>query len=85
MPSDPELLFDGPRNATRTVALAHGAGMDSPFMQFFATALGKRGYRAVRFEHPYMASKRVDGKQKPPDREPVLRETCARVAAKRND
>jgi predicted alpha/beta-hydrolase family hydrolase len=81
LPADPELLFDGPTDASRTIVLAHGAGagMDSPFMEFFATGLAKRGFRVVRFEYPYMASKRVTGKQKPPDREPVLRETWLKV------
>jgi predicted alpha/beta-hydrolase family hydrolase len=49
--------------------------MDSPFLDFFARGLGKRGVRVVRFEYPYMASQRRTGKKKPPDREPVLRET----------
>ena len=81
MPTDPDLLFDGPIDAPRTVALAHGAGagMDSPFMDFFAKGLGRSGCRVVRFEYPYMASKRATGKQKPPDREPVLRQTWLRV------
>ena len=84
MSSDPELLFDGPSGASTTIALAHGAGaaMDSPFMNFFAEGLGKRGFRVVRFEFPYMASKRATGKQKPPDREPVLRGTWMRVIEK---
>ena len=49
---DDHLLFDGPAEAETTVALAHGAGapMDSPFLQFFAIGLGKRGFRVVRFE-----------------------------------
>jgi predicted alpha/beta-hydrolase family hydrolase len=77
MPADPELLFDGPAKASTTIALAHGAGaaMDSPFMEFFAKGLGNHGFRAVRFEFPYMAGRRTTGKRKPPDREPVLRET----------
>jgi len=81
MPTNPELLFNGPKNALRTIALAHGAGvaMDSPFMEFFATKLGARGFRVARFEFPYMAGKRNTGKQKPPDREPVLRETWLQV------
>jgi predicted alpha/beta-hydrolase family hydrolase len=81
MSADPELLFDGPADASRTIALAHGAGaaMDSPFLTFFATGLGKQGFRVARFEYPYMASKRSTGKTKPPDREPVLRETWLRV------
>jgi predicted alpha/beta-hydrolase family hydrolase len=33
----------------------------------------------VRFEFPYMASRRLSGKKKPPDREPVLRETWLKV------
>jgi predicted alpha/beta-hydrolase family hydrolase len=79
--NNPKLLFNGPTDASRTIALAHGAGvaMDSPFMDFFATKLGERGYRVARFEFPYMASKRATGKQKPPDREPVLRETWLKV------
>jgi predicted alpha/beta-hydrolase family hydrolase len=81
LPADPELLVDGPTDASRTIALAHGAGaaMDSPFMDFFAHGLGKQGYRVVRFEFPYMASKRTTGKSRPPDREPVLRETWLKV------
>jgi uncharacterized protein len=79
--ADPELLFDGPTDVSWTVALAHGAGtaMDSPFMEFFAEGLGKRGFRVARFEYPYMSAKRVTGKQNPPDREPVLRETWLHV------
>jgi predicted alpha/beta-hydrolase family hydrolase len=77
-------LLNGLAKAKTTIALAHGAGaaMDSPFMDYFARGLGERGYRVVRFEYPYMASKRVTGKAKPPDREPVLRETWLRVIEK---
>jgi predicted alpha/beta-hydrolase family hydrolase len=72
--ADSDLLFDSSANASTTFALAHGAGagMDSLFTDFFAKGLGKEGYRVARFEYPYMASKRATGKQKPPDREPVL-------------
>ena len=81
MPADPELLFDGPADAPRTVALTHGAGagMDSPFLEFFAKGLAGRGCRVARFEFPYMAAKRLTGKSKPPDREPILRETWLKV------
>jgi predicted alpha/beta-hydrolase family hydrolase len=77
LPANPQLLFDGPADAATTIALAHGAGagMDSPFMDFFAKGLGKRGFRVVRFEFPYIAARRKTGQKKPPDREPVLRET----------
>jgi predicted alpha/beta-hydrolase family hydrolase len=76
-----DLLVDGPSDAAMTIALAHGAGaaMDMPFMAFFATQLADRGFRVVRFEFPYMAEYRKTGKGKPPDREPVLRETWLRV------
>jgi predicted alpha/beta-hydrolase family hydrolase len=53
--------------------------MDSPFVEFFTQGLGKHGLRVVRFEFPYMASQRTTGKQKPPDGEPMLRETWVRV------
>ena len=77
MPSDPELLFDGPTDALRTIALAHGAGagMDTPFMSYFAKGLADQGFGVVRFEFPYMAVRRKTGKKKPPDREPVLLES----------
>ena len=82
----PHLLFDGPDDAPFTIALAHGAGaaMDSAFMQAFAEGLAARGLRCVRFEFPYMAERRVDGKKRPPDRAPVLIETWRAVIAHLN-
>ena len=73
----PKLLFNGPKSAPLTVALAHGAGapMDTPLMTFFAEGLAKHGFRVARFEFPYMAVRRKDGKKKPPDRQPVLLDT----------
>lgn len=84
MSNDLELLFNGPPNAAKTIALAHGAGvsMTSPFMEFFATKLGDNGFRVARFEFPYMAALRATGNRKPPDREPVLRETWLKVVSK---
>jgi uncharacterized protein len=57
LPTAPDLLIDGPAKATRTIALAHGAGvgMDSPFLEFCAKGLGKQDFRVLRFEYPYMA------------------------------
>jgi predicted alpha/beta-hydrolase family hydrolase len=77
----PELLSDGPRDAPVTIALAHGAGapMDSGFMATFAQGLAARGLRCVRFEFPYMAGRRVDGKKRPPNRAPVLMDTWRAV------
>ena len=69
-----EILLDGPPGASDLVVLAHGAGapMDSPFMAAFAEGIGAAGIRVARFEFPYMARRREDGKRRPPDREPAL-------------
>lgn len=57
-----------------TIILAHGAGagMDTPFMEAFATGLANRGFSVVRFNFPYMALRAEDGKKRPPDRAPKL-------------
>jgi uncharacterized protein len=79
--SEPELLFDGPKNAARTIVLAHGAGagMRSDFLDSFAAGLAGAGFRVVRFEFPYMEAYTRTGKKRPPDREPLLRQTWLRV------
>lgn len=46
--------------------------MDTPFMDAFAGGLAERGWRLLRFEFPYMAARRRDGKKRPPDRQEVL-------------
>jgi predicted alpha/beta-hydrolase family hydrolase len=71
------MLFNGPENAPVTIALAHGAGagMDTDFMNTFAEGLVDNGLRVVRFEFPYMLERRRTGKRRPPDREPILRQT----------
>ena len=78
---DFELLIDGPERAALTLALAHGAGapMDSPFMATFAEGLAGRGVRVARFEFPYMAARRREGRRRPPDREPRLLDCWRRV------
>ena len=70
----PQLVTDGPAEASLTLALAHGAGapMDSPFMTFFAQGVAAAGFRVVRFEFPYMAARRSDGARRAPDRPNVL-------------
>jgi uncharacterized protein len=72
-----DFLTDGPADASRVLVLAHGAGalMDSPFMETIATGVAAAGIRVVRFEFPYMAARRLTGNRRPPDREPVLRQT----------
>ena len=76
-----ELLSDGPARAAHRLVLAHGAGaaMDSPFMAAFAEGLGAAGIRVLRFEFPYMAARRRDGRRRPPDRARVLIETWRQV------
>lgn len=72
-----DILTDGPASSAKTVLLAHGAGlpMDAPFMAKFATAMANAGSRVVRFEFPYMASRRITGSRRPPDRAPKLIES----------
>lgn len=73
--TDPiNFMFDGDDGAKLTIALAHGAGapMDSPFMNEMAKYLAGHGWRVVRFEFPYMAKRRIDGKKRGPDRAAVL-------------
>ena len=84
MPPDaPNLLFDGPEDAPLTLALAHGAGapMDSDFMTAIAGKMAAGGWRVARFEFPYMAARRSDGRRRPPDREPKLLEAWRTVIA----
>lgn len=78
-----KFLLDGPDGAPLTVALAHGAGgaMDSPFMTTIAEGLAAAGLRAARFEFPYMAERRKDGKLRPPDRIDVLRDSWLEAIA----
>jgi uncharacterized protein len=74
-------LSDGPPQAASTLVLAHGAGgaMDTPFLSTVAQGLAARGVRVLRFEFPYMAARRADGRSRGPDREPVLLETWRAV------
>jgi predicted alpha/beta-hydrolase family hydrolase len=83
-PNEIPMLVDGPKGARITVILAHGAGapMDHPFMNTIAEALAASDVRVVRFEFPYMAARRIGGKNRAPDREPVLMQTWRDVAAK---
>lgn len=53
--------------------------MDSEFMRAMAEGLVGCGLRVVRFEFPYMVQRRETGKRRPPDREPILRETWLQV------
>ncbi|MGH2757786.1 MAG: alpha/beta hydrolase family protein [Actinomycetota bacterium] len=62
------VAIDGPRDASTTVVLGHGAGsgMDGDYMAFFASGLAGDDRRVVRFNFPYMEQGR-----KSPDKQPV--------------
>lgn len=79
----PQLLVDGPADAAVTIALAHGAGsgMDHPSVSALAEGLAAEELRVARFEFPYMAARRIDGRRRPPDREPVLLDCWRSVVA----
>jgi predicted alpha/beta-hydrolase family hydrolase len=66
-----------------TLVLAHGAGqgMDAPFMQCVAEGVAAGGVRVVRFDFPYMARARAEGRRRPPDRAPVLLDAYRAVIA----
>jgi predicted alpha/beta-hydrolase family hydrolase len=67
--------WDHPDEMTQaTLILAHGAGapMDSDFMQAIAALLAARGVAVARFEFPYMAQRRIDGRKRPPNPQGVL-------------
>ena len=78
------LLVNQPAaKAVATLVLAHGAGapMDSDFMNSLVQALVERGFTVVRFEFPYMAQRREDGKKRPPNKASILIETFEQVIA----
>ena len=70
------LVIDQPESVLLpgTLLLAHGAGapMDSPFMALLAQAFLDAGLTVARFEFPYMAARREDGRKRPPNRMPAL-------------
>lgn len=71
----PDFLFDGPARSPLTFLFAHGAGagMEHPFMAAMAAGIARAvKMRVARFEFPYMAARRVDGKKRPPDRSDKL-------------
>jgi len=79
-------ILDGPRQAHRTLVLAHGAGagMQHEFMRHVASGIATAGIRVVRFEFPYMAARR-QGVRRGPDREAVLRSSWSNVIAALGD
>ncbi|WP_296060653.1 alpha/beta fold hydrolase [uncultured Amphritea sp.] len=69
------MIIEGRAEKAR-ILLAHGAGapMDSLFMTQLASGLAADGVEVIRFEFPYMQQRRIDGKKRPPDRQPKLLE-----------
>jgi len=55
--------------------------MDSDWMAAVTYGLANAGIRVVRFEFPYMAARRTDGRRRPPDRQPVLLDVWRNVIA----
>ncbi|WP_049723804.1 alpha/beta family hydrolase [Gilvimarinus polysaccharolyticus] len=72
-----ELLVDRAVGDGPTLVLAHGAGapMDSDFLQHLSAQLVACGVTVCRFEFPYMAERRLNGKKRPPNRQPELIES----------
>jgi predicted alpha/beta-hydrolase family hydrolase len=72
----------GARERERAVLLAHGAGAGpaSPFMTAIAEGLAARGFAVLSFHYPYMELRARDGKQRAPDRAPLLEATHAAAA-----
>jgi len=64
-----KFIFNRPKNdPVAHYIFAHGAGapMDAPFMNSIAEGLAEKGILVSRFEFPYMALRRVDGKRRGP-------------------
>jgi predicted alpha/beta-hydrolase family hydrolase len=76
-----DYLENGNSKAPNRLILAHGAGaaMDSPFMDYFARHLAGNDLHVVRFEFPYMQTRRQEGTKRPPDRQPKLLESWRKV------
>lgn len=78
------LVWNRPAGSvSATLVLAHGAGapMDSPFMDAIAEKLSARGVAVARFEFPYMAARREDGRKRPPNPQKQLLECWRAVFA----
>ncbi len=74
---------DGNTGTGPVLILAHGAGApaDSPFMIKLSESLARQGVTTMRFEFPYMARRREDGKKRPPDRQSRLLDHYEQVIA----
>ena len=73
-------LINVATEASPILLLAHGAGagMDTPFLEYYAQGMVRSGITVIRFCFPYMHTIRKTKKRRPPDRWPVLQE-CFRT------
>lgn len=69
-----EVIREGASDAPARILLAHGAGagMDHAFLTELSRLLAGLDIEVVRFNFPYMSKRALDGKRRPPDRQPVL-------------
>lgn len=74
---------NSPDGGAAMLILAHGAGapMDSDFMADMATRLAEQGVSVMRFEFPYMAQRRLDGRRRPPSPQAKLLDCWGEVHA----
>lgn len=78
-----EFLRSGPETSDKALVLAHGAGagMRSPFMEFFAAGLAARDIAVIRFEFPYMREIGKTGRRRPPNPLAILERSWRGVIA----
>ncbi|MBM0491046.1 alpha/beta fold hydrolase [Aeromonas jandaei] len=69
-----EVISEGAVDAPVRILLAHGAGagMEHAFLAELSRLLAGPDIEVVRFNFPYMSKRALDGKRRPPDRQPVL-------------
>ncbi|CBW27136.1 conserved hypothetical protein [Halobacteriovorax marinus SJ] len=76
-----DLIISKKSKSNKRIILAHGAGapMDHDWMNSLSDKLVSRDIQVIRFEFPYMAQRRVDGKKRPPNTKKILLETWKEV------
>ena len=69
-----DVIREGAHDAPVRILLAHGAGagMEHDFLARLSALLAGPDIEVVRFNFPYMSKRVLDGKRRPPDRQPVL-------------
>ncbi|HHQ4600787.1 alpha/beta fold hydrolase [Aeromonas veronii] len=69
-----KVIREGAVDAPVRILLAHGAGagMEHAFLAELSRLLAGPDIEVVRFNFPYMSKRALDGKRRPPDRQPVL-------------